>query len=180
MLSSYSFWIYPFITVTLVYSANRLEVERTFVDYIWLVPASLLIWTVLEYGLHRFIFHWNPCNTTLRKLVFQLHLAHHADPRNPKKIPVWLIFTIPVSTMILSILYAWTTSLFSAVGIMVGLWTGFLYYEWVHYNVHVNCQTYGIGWHRKQHFLHHFLDQRTCYGVTSPVWDLVFGTFRRQ
>ncbi len=174
-----SFWFYPSAAAILVYSATQVEGQRSFVDYLWLGPAGLVIWTLLEYGLHRFVFHWSPSNPSLRKLVYQFHLAHHADPRNPNKILVRPLFSIPISALILAIVHAWTASLLSAAGVMMGLWAGFLYYEWVHYSVHVSSRSQGVDWHRRRHFYHHFIDERNCYGVTSPVWDVVFGTFKK-
>ena len=179
MLRFCSFWFYPSAAAILVYFAARVETDRSFIEYLWLVSAGLLLWTLLEYGLHRVVFHWSPSNASLRELVYQFHLAHHADPRNPNKIFVRPLFSIPLSALILSTLHAWTTSLFSAGGLMMGLWAGFLYYEWVHYSVHVRSRSHGVEWHRRRHFFHHFIDEKNCYGVTSPVWDVVFGTYKK-
>lgn len=53
-------------------------------------------------------------------------------------------------------------------------------YEALHRIEHV---TAGIGpygrWARRHHFHHHFVDGKTNHGVTTPLWDLVFGTYRR-
>jgi sterol desaturase/sphingolipid hydroxylase (fatty acid hydroxylase superfamily) len=32
---------------------------------------------------------------------------------------------------------------------------------------------------KKRHARHHFLDPDSDYGVSSPLWDVVFGTFTR-
>ena len=61
--------------------------------------------------------------------------------------------------------------------VMTGLWSGFLYYEWVHYKVHLSASTWGfLGRQRRQHFMHHFAEPNRRFGVTSPLWDFVFGT----
>ena len=53
-------------------------------------------------------------------------------------------------------------------------------YEVLHRREHTHA---GIGrygrWARRHHFHHHFVDPRTNHGVTTPLWDLVFGTYRR-
>lgn len=53
-------------------------------------------------------------------------------------------------------------------------------YEVLHRREHTHP---GIGaygrWARRHHFHHHFADARVNHGVTSPLWDLVFGTYRR-
>ena len=33
---------------------------------------------------------------------------------------------------------------------------------------------------REQHMRHHFQDHRFGYGVSSPIWDVVFGTLPRK
>jgi sterol desaturase/sphingolipid hydroxylase (fatty acid hydroxylase superfamily) len=56
----------------------------------------------------------------------------------------------------------------------------YLVYEYVHYLNHVEPPKTLYGrWARKHHFLHHFEDAKSNHGVTSPLWDLVFGTYRR-
>ena len=56
----------------------------------------------------------------------------------------------------------------------------YLFYEVLHRLEHV---WRGIGpygrWARRHHFYHHFHNPRLNHGVTSPLWDLVFGTYAR-
>ena len=83
---------------------------------------------------------------------------------------------LPLSTIILGITYGLTGSVMTSAGIAVGVWAGFLYYEWVHYRVHTSGSTLGLKHHRSRHFNHHFVDDTKSFGVTSPLWDFVFGT----
>ena len=54
-------------------------------------------------------------------------------------------------------------------------------YEWVHRHHHTHAPKSWYGaWLRKHHFIHHFHDARMNHGVTSPFWDVVFGTYRSQ
>jgi sterol desaturase/sphingolipid hydroxylase (fatty acid hydroxylase superfamily) len=54
----------------------------------------------------------------------------------------------------------------------------YLAYEWVHRRAHTHR---GVGAYgrflRRHHFHHHFGNPRVNHGVTSPVWDVVLGTF---
>ncbi|MDA2934859.1 sterol desaturase family protein, partial [Acidobacteria bacterium AH-259-D05] len=135
---------------------------------------GLFIWSLLEYVLHRFFFHWTPENRTLKRIVQQLHWNHHGDPRNPDKILVQPCYSLCVSGLFLGGLYALTGSFFTAVGLLVGIWTGFLYYEVVHYRLHLATGDGGILKHQRGwHFYHHFVDSHHCFGVTSPLWDLL-------
>jgi sterol desaturase/sphingolipid hydroxylase (fatty acid hydroxylase superfamily) len=66
-------------------------------------------------------------------------------------------------------------------GALSGVWAGFLYYEAVHYRVHLTRgQGRFIGRQRRAHFHHHFRAPDRCFGVTTPLWDYVFGTRRAR
>jgi 4-hydroxysphinganine ceramide fatty acyl 2-hydroxylase len=174
-----SFWIFPAIAIVMIDLTARLEPDASRSDLLWQIPAGILIWTLLEYMLHRFVFHVRiPVrNPRLRAFAEDLHLAHHAAPRDPKKVLVQPVLGLIISSALFAVIYAITWSLFSTAGLMTGIWAGFLYYESVHYRVHFSLARSGvIGWQRRAHFYHHFTDNRLCFGVTSPVWDYVFGT----
>ena len=172
-----SFWIYPLASVLLVSLGRSREPEDWLYDTVILLPCGVFLWTLIEYGVHRFFFHWQPANRSLARFVYGFHLAHHGRPRDPKCILARARITMPLSAIVLGLIYAATGDTTSAVAITVGVWSGFLYYEWVHYRLHTSGSTFGLDGHRKRHFRHHFVDDRRCFGVTSPIWDLVFGTY---
>ena len=132
---------------------------------------GLLLWTLIEYLLHRFIFH------RFRGLVGSLHHEHHASPRNLKYLFVRRSYAVGVSALATVAIWGVTGSWLQTVGLMAGIWTGYGYYESVHYRIHF---TSGEGWllarQRRAHFRHHFHDAKRCFGVTTPVWDYVFRT----
>lgn len=172
-----SFWIYPSLACLLL--VLSLRQRPPWEQLLWLIPLGGFIWSLLEYLLHRFLFHWIPRHRGIRKVVQSLHLSHHGDPRNPDKILVRPIYSLPVSALFLGIFYTVTGSLFSASALLTGIWMGFLYYELVHYRMHLSKVSGGLlRVQRQGHFYHHFVDQHHCFGVTSPLWDRIFGTYR--
>jgi 4-hydroxysphinganine ceramide fatty acyl 2-hydroxylase len=174
-----SFWIFPMIGVLLLYFTSRREQVARFNALLWLVPAGLFIWTLLEYGLHRFVFHIQiPVpNPRLREVVNASHMAHHAAPRDPNKVLVHPLYGFVVSLILYALLFAIFRDGFSTAGVIVGIWIGFLYYEAVHYRVHFSLSGSGfVARQRRAHFYHHFTNNKRCFGVTSPLWDYVFGT----
>ncbi len=176
-----SFWIFPILGSVLLYVTSRGEGGRGFNDLLWLVPVGIFIWTLLEYGLHRFLFHIQiPIpNAHLREIVNASHMSHHASPRDPNKILVHPLYGLVVSTILFSLLYGVFRDAFSAAGVMAGIWMGFLYYETVHYRVHFSLsETRFVARQRRAHFYHHFTNNKRCFGVTSPLWDYVFRTTR--
>ena len=174
-----SFWIYPLAGVTLLYLASRLDPSRHLKELWWWIPLGLLLWTFLEYFLHR-LFHWEFRSQRVDEQSRKIHLYHHADPRHPGRILVHPIFTLPVSGLLFGLLYQAAGSGYSAAAITVGIWVGFLYHEWVHYRVHLSSgEGRLLRSQRRLHFYHHFVDSRHCFGITSPLWDMICGTFRR-
>jgi sterol desaturase/sphingolipid hydroxylase (fatty acid hydroxylase superfamily) len=128
--------------------------------------SGLLAWTLLEYAMHRFAFHG-----------FAPHYKHHADPVDPKYIlaPLWFSLSAAATLWIGAALLAGSWSL--AALLTSGVLAGYLAYEWVHLRIHSQVAGGQLlrSW-RKHHYYHHFADDRKCYGVTSPLWDSVFGS----
>ena len=173
-----SFWIYPSLACLLLFLS--LQQGTPWKQLLWLIPWGWFIWSLLEYALHRFFFHWIPHNRRFNKIVRSLHVSHHGDSRNPDKILVRPTYSLPVSALFLGGFYAVTGSLFAASALLTGIWLGFLYYELVHYRLHLSKADGGLlEYQRQGHFYHHFVDPNHCFGVTSPLWDWVFGTYRR-
>ena len=174
-----SFWIFPLLSVVLLYATSRNEPEERLHNAYWLSLLGLGFWTLLEYTLHRFAFHIQvPMpNPHLRAILNGSHLGHHAAPRDPTKVLVHPLYGIVISTALYALLYWISGNAFDAAAVMTGIWAGFLYYEAVHYRVHFSLSASGlIGWQRRAHFYHHFTNNKKCFGVTSPFWDYVFGT----
>lgn len=174
-----SFWMFPLIAAVLLWITSRLEPERRISEWTWLTPLGVLLWTLLEYGLHRFVFHiQTPLrNPRMRELVNASHLGHHASPRDRTRVLVHPWYGLLISAVLYGLVWLACRSQFSTAGIMAGIWAGFLYYEAVHYRVHFSLSASGlIGKQRRAHFYHHFTNNKRCFGVTSPLWDYVFRT----
>jgi sterol desaturase/sphingolipid hydroxylase (fatty acid hydroxylase superfamily) len=172
-----SFWIYPLLTGLLFYLSGGQQPQAP--QILGLIGIGLVLWSLLEYLLHRFFFHWTPHNRKMRQIIHQLHFHHHGDPSNRDKILVHPLYSLPVSALLGYCFYLATGSLFAAMDLISGIWAGFLYYEWVHYRLHLGKKSKGLLKHQRGwHFHHHFVDPHHCFGVTSPLWDVVFGTFK--
>lgn len=133
--------------------------------------AGLVLWTLIEYLLHRFVFH------RFHGIIGSFHLEHHASPRDLRYIFVRKPWAIGVSVLLILAIWGLTGNFLLTAGLMAGIWAGYLYYESVHYRVHFTASE---GWliarQRRAHFRHHFHDARKCFGVTTPLWDYVFRT----
>ena len=177
-LMFFSFWAYPLLSGLLLYWGLVREPERSGFEIRVLIAYGVLLWSLIEYLMHRFLFHPNHRIDSLQRLADGLHGIHHRKPRDPREILASATTSIPPSLLILGLLWIATGSLLTIAGVMTGVWAGFLYYEWVHYRVHTTNAAGLLDWHRRRHFHHHFVDDTACFGVTSPLWDIVFGTLR--
>ena len=62
-----------------------------------------------------------------------------------------------------------------------GMVAGYLWYDLTHYYLHHAAPTTAGGkWLRRYHLVHHFQTPDRRYGITTPLWDLVFGTYPRD
>ena len=173
-----SFWIYPGLSIAAI-SVTFRKSYGSLLDLLWLIPVGVLGWTILEYGLHRFVFHREIHNAFLRSLLNATHFQHHDLPRDREYILVQLPYALVISALLAGGIALVCRNLFWTAGILSGVWAGFLYYEAVHYRVHATSSN---GWllarQRHAHFYHHYHDSKRCFGVTTPLWDYVFGTTR--
>jgi sterol desaturase/sphingolipid hydroxylase (fatty acid hydroxylase superfamily) len=141
-------------------------------QWIWFAAAiaGAGSWTLLEYLLHRFVFHRMP-------LIADLHHAHHAAPRAYVGTPTWASLLILAGVFFVPM---WRLfSLNFALGAISGLITGWLWYGIVHHVIHHRrprrlATALKVASHR--HLLHHSPYAAGNFGVTTAIWDRVFGT----
>lgn len=141
-----------------------------------LVAIGLLVWTLAEYLIHRFAFHHVPG-------LMDVHLEHHAEPTGLHGSPT--VVTVLVFGLLVLLPLWGVSDLAVAAALTAGLMTGYLAYVTVHYVVH-NAESPGPGWVRptlrylrRAHAVHHHQFAYN-FGVTTTIWDRVFGTLHRR
>lgn len=140
--------------------------------------AGWLIWSLLEYVLHRYVFHFNAVNEAERLQLFLLHGYHHSFPNDRTRLvaPPWMSW--PPALVIIG-LYLLAFPADVAWNLFAGTTMGYVGYDWIHYYTHHFKPRNPIGkWLRSYHLQHHHADEHSRYGVSSPLWDYVFRTFR--
>jgi dihydroceramide fatty acyl 2-hydroxylase len=130
------------------------------------IAAGLFLWTLLEYGIHRFAFHG-----------FLPHSQHHEEPKDPVFIvsPLWLSSS---ASLLLWVGLRVPTGSWARSGLtLAAIISGYLIYEAAHLRIHANAAGGPLlRALRKRHYYHHFADERFCYGVTTSLWDRIFGS----
>jgi hypothetical protein len=85
---------------------------------------------------------------------------------------------VPVCVVYLLIAWAATGSWQSAVYLFTGLIAGYFFYEYLDYQAHHgSARGRVVRYFRRYHLMHHHYDATVRYGVTSPLFDFIFGTY---
>jgi sterol desaturase/sphingolipid hydroxylase (fatty acid hydroxylase superfamily) len=144
-----------------------------------LLGLGLLLWTLAEYLMHRFVFHWQPPGAWGRRLHFVVHGVHHDYPSDATRLVMPPSLSVPLAFLF----YGLFRSAFGPAdgrGAFAGFLLGYLAYDMLHYAAHhLPMRGPVLGFLKKYHLRHHFQDDRRAYGVSSPVWDHVFRTAPR-
>ena len=140
-----------------------------------LVALGAFGWTLLEYLLHR-IVHTGQ-GTAIGNVMARLHQGHHRNAAYEAKITTPLYGSLPIVIVLFGLLRliggGWEVSLM----IMTGIISGYLTYEAVHFRIHCSLKRgRATAFRSAAHVFHHHHNQAQCFGVTTPLWDRVFGT----
>jgi sterol desaturase/sphingolipid hydroxylase (fatty acid hydroxylase superfamily) len=137
--------------------------------------GGVVFWTLLEYTLHRFVFHFEPRSKSGQYLHFLLHGIHHDYPRDHTRLVMPPVVSVPLA-FAFYFLFRWAFPV-GFEGLFAGLLTGYVAYDSIHYATHHWPMKHGIGKFLKEyHLRHHYVDDHRAYGVSTPIWDFVFRT----
>jgi len=139
--------------------------------------SGLVSWGLFEYAIHRFVLHAPRPLFGRRLSIAAEHVEHHRNPQalEPLRNPIKTI--LPVALLYGMLAWAITGSWRDTAYLLGGFTAGYLYYEWFHAAAHHGApRLKPLREARKYHLHHHYADPTTRYGVTSPVFDLLFGT----
>lgn len=141
-----------------------------------LFVGGVLSWSLTEYWLHRTFFHWIPKAPWGDRLHFLVHGVHHTWPRDKYRLVMPPAVSISLFWIFLGVFMLVIGSPF-VWGFHAGFVVGYMSYDLTHYYVHHFSPKTEYGRTlKKHHMLHHFKDHDARFGVSSRLWDRVFGT----
>jgi sterol desaturase/sphingolipid hydroxylase (fatty acid hydroxylase superfamily) len=144
------------------------------------VAIGTFVWTFAEYVLHRWIFHWTNDTRAGKRIHFLLHGVHHDYPNDKDRLVMPLPTSVPLALIFYG-LFALGMGHAAAHPFFAGFALGYLAYDGTHYYVHHFRPTTRVGkFLRKHHMIHHHADAEGGFGVSSPLWDLVFKTMPKK
>lgn len=162
-----------FMPVTLFFLVH-IQINVSSLGYIFL---GIICWTLIEYSLHRFVFHLPIKKNWAKKASYYLHGVHHEAPNDPWRLVVPPIMSISIYSFLLYLFSKLIPSNYLP-GYMIGFTVGYLCYDYLHWAIHNRkIKAKLITYLRRNHALHHYSQETQRFGVTSPIWDIVFGTY---
>lgn len=169
--------LYIFVPVIAYFSWQAFAVANVGVgSYLLWFFFGLFIWTITEYVLHRFVFHYELPGKIGARIHFVMHGVHHDYPSDKMRLVLPPSVSIP-----LALLFYW---LFWAImspahlySFFPGFILGYLFYDITHYAIHHFNFKHSIWKTIKQHhMLHHYSDPTRGFGVSSKLWDTILGS----
>ncbi|XP_034828482.1 fatty acid 2-hydroxylase [Maniola hyperantus] len=153
------------------------EARLSGLEFVGHVVFGVFLWTLLEYSLHRWVFHHDPGSSLiLIQLHFLIHGMHHKVPFDGLR----QVFP-PIPALLLAVvLYLPASLLFTHPMIkLTGALIGYLTYDMIHYYVHHGAPRDGTYLYamKRYHSNHHFLNHDKAFGISSKLWDHIFKTF---
>lgn len=136
--------------------------------------SGILVWSLMEYVLHRFVFHYISENPGLNRVIYKLHGIHHEYPRDRERLFMPPVPSIIVASCFFSLQYlimGW-----NALAFFPGFLSGYLLYGSMHYAIHAFTPPSFLKALWRNHHLHHYKYPEKGFGVSSVLWDHVFGT----
>ncbi|XP_055693928.1 uncharacterized protein LOC129796178 [Lutzomyia longipalpis] len=139
--------------------------------------TGVIVWTLLEYSLHRWVFHMDTkeMGKIFATFHFLIHGLHHKVPFDPYR----LVFPPVPAMIIVSFLYPPIRLLFQTYSFVVlaGGISGYVIYDMIHFYLHYGSPSGGhLYFMKRYHYQHHFVHHDRGFGISSSVWDDIFGT----
>lgn len=163
----------PIIIYMLYYSYAKLGFKGVEIAFIFI--GAMFFWTFFEYLMHRFAFHAVSENPRIQHFIYILHGNHHEYPRDKER-----LFMPPVPSLILaSVIFLVCYLLLGrfAFSFFPGFLLGYLIYGSMHYAIHAWNPPFK--WMKpvwRNHHLHHYKRDDMGFGVSTDLWDRIFGT----
>jgi sterol desaturase/sphingolipid hydroxylase (fatty acid hydroxylase superfamily) len=168
----------PLIIFLLYYSHTVKNIST--VSLLLSFAVGILFWTLFEYFIHRYVFHFMAKSEKAKKIVYILHGNHHEYPRDRERLFMPAVPSLIIASFVFCVMFFFSKKfgineyVFS---FFAGFLFGYLMYGSMHYAIHAFNPPFK--WMKplwRNHHLHHYKQQEKGFGVSSTLWDHVFGT----
>lgn len=155
---------------------TKIATELSNGQVIALFFGGTLFFTFVEYVVHRWAYHpGEHASESRQKFCYTVHGIHHDYPKDKQRLAMPPVPAILAATLLL-IIFRTILGQY-AFSFLAGFMVGYAFYLLIHYSVHIfrapNNIFKGL-W--VNHAIHHYSEDEILFGVSSPLWDYVFGT----
>jgi|SRR6218665_59533 len=136
---------------------------------------GFFVFTWAEYNMHRYLFHLKTDEAWKETFQYTIHGVHHEFPKDKSRLAMPPLVSVTLATMLLWALHFFIGGYVFA--FLPGFLIGYAFYLFIHYIVHVYPPPKNIFkalW--INHAIHHYLKDSCVFGVSSPLWDYIYGT----
>lgn len=136
---------------------------------------GLLLFTLLEYIMHRFLYHSGENYLDDKNWQYKIHGVHHSYPKDKDRLamPLPLALLLSIGFFFLFYIVVGNYVYFFFPGFLLGYTT----YLFIHYKIHTRKPPKNVFKNLWIHHLrHHHLHDDKAFGVSSPLWDYIFNT----
>ncbi|MET1053774.1 MAG: sterol desaturase family protein [Pedobacter sp.] len=138
--------------------------------------AGIFIWTLVEYVMHRYVFHFELPGKWGARLHFVIHGVHHDYPSDRMRLVMPPSLSIPLAFAFF-FLFKWLIPDMYLWMFFATFLVGYLFYDIGHYAMHhFNFKSGFFKRLKQHHMLHHYQEPNKGFGVSSPLWDLIIGS----
>jgi sterol desaturase/sphingolipid hydroxylase (fatty acid hydroxylase superfamily) len=142
------------------------------------LPLGWVTWQLMEYFLHKSLFHWEGSGPFTRKLHDILHGYHHAYPDDDTRLVMPLGASIPLAILIGGGLFLIGRP-DATIPYFCGILFAYLWYDFTHWSTHYRVPKTAWGKSvRAHHMAHHFNDPAKNFGISHKWIDAVLATTR--
>ena len=144
------------------------------------LPLGWMTWQLMEYFLHRFLFHWEGSGPFTRRFHDIIHGYHHKYPDDEARLVMPLGASIPLALVISGLLFL-VGRPDATIPFFVAIVAGYLWYDFNHWAAHFRTPKTEFGKKlRSRHMAHHFADGEQNFGISHTWVDRLMGTLKAR
>lgn len=165
--------LFVFIPIISFFIWKALSIHSGWLTMSLSIAGGLLFWTVAEYALHRFVFHFEPSSRWGQRIHFIFHGVHHDYPNDAMRLVMPPSASLPLAALFY-LLFMFILPESYLYGFFAAFLTGYLFYDISHYALH-HAHFKSAFWKKLKHhhMMHHYSDPTKGYGVSSALWDKI-------
>lgn len=170
--------IFVLFSIALLYWSIT-HTSLTLVQTIVMFFFGVVFFTWVEYNLHRFVFHMPTYTKARVNVQYLIHGVHHEFPKDKDRLAMPPLVSVTIATVLL-LLFRLLLGDF-AFSFLPGFIVGYAGYLSIHYMVHAHPPPknfFKLLW--TNHGVHHYKHGDLVFGVSSPLWDYIYGTLKER